>query len=111
MYEALASVTTNIEDTLYIMLDDIRVVEAQKIANSGVAYMFNSDDAATWLHTPGALENIQRAAGDETSASLQLNNVIIPFALTTIDIEDNATWHSIENSSGLTTDNEKHISY
>ncbi|PBK83098.1 hypothetical protein ARMGADRAFT_1019253 [Armillaria gallica] len=73
--------------------------------------MFNSDNAATWLHTPGALENIRRAAGDETAASLQLNNVIVPFAPTTIDIGDNATWRGIENSSGLTTGTIRNIRF
>ncbi|PBK67344.1 hypothetical protein ARMSODRAFT_977012 [Armillaria solidipes] len=92
MNEALATMATSVKDTLCVMPDNIMVIGAHKIANSRVAYMFNSDNAATWLCTPGALENIQRTAGDEMAASLQLNNVIVLFALTTIDIRDNVTY-------------------
>ncbi len=111
MNEALANMATSVEDILYVVPDDITVIGAHKIANGGVTYMFNSDDAATWLRTPGALENIRRAAGDETAASLQLNNVIVPFAPTAIDIGDNATWRGIENSSGLTTGTIRNIRF
>ncbi len=73
--------------------------------------MFNSDDAATWLRGPGALEIIQQAAGDGISVSLQLNSVIVPFAPTTIDIENTETWRSIEDSSGLTAGTIRNVRY
>ncbi len=41
--------------------------------------------------------------GEGTSVSLQLNNMIIPFTPTTIDIENKDTWCNIETSSELTT--------
>ncbi|SJL06765.1 uncharacterized protein ARMOST_10107 [Armillaria ostoyae] len=85
----------------YRVPDDITVIGARKIVNGGIAYTFNSDEAAVWLRTLGALENIRKASGDETAASLQLNNVVVPFAPTTIDIGDIKTWRGIKSSSGL----------
>ncbi len=102
MNETLATAATTVGDTLHVVPDDIKVIGARKIMNSGIAYTFNSDEAAVWLQTPGALENIRKASGDETAASLQLNNVVVLFAPTTIDIRDIETWWGIESSSGLT---------
>ncbi|KAK0437910.1 uncharacterized protein EV420DRAFT_1241005, partial [Desarmillaria tabescens] len=39
--------------------------------------------------------------GEDTDVSLQLNNVVVPFAPTTIDVKNTETWQGIENSSGL----------
>ncbi len=102
MNETLATAATTVGDTIHVVPDDIKVIGTCKITNGSIAYTFNSDEAAVWLRTPGALENIQKASGDETAASLQLNNVVVPFAPTTIDIRDSETWRGIESSSGLT---------
>ncbi|SJL18619.1 uncharacterized protein ARMOST_22216 [Armillaria ostoyae] len=101
MNRTLATAATTVGDTLHVIPDGIVVTGARKIANSGIAYTFNSDEAAAWLWTLGAPENIRKALGDETAASLLLNNVIVPFAPTTINIGDIETWQSIESSSGL----------
>ncbi|SJL15510.1 uncharacterized protein ARMOST_19010 [Armillaria ostoyae] len=101
--DALSIATTITGDTLHMVPDGISVVGARKLANGGVIYTLNSDKAATWLREPVALENIAQAVGEETSVSLQLNNVIVPFAPTTIDIENEDTWRNIETSSELTT--------
>ncbi|PBK82588.1 hypothetical protein ARMGADRAFT_1090163 [Armillaria gallica] len=102
MNTALSIMATKLGEVLHIVPEDVKVIGVHKLTNSGMIYMFNSDDAATWLRGPGALENIQQAAGDGISVSLQLNSVIVPFAPTTIDIENTKTWHSIEDNSGLT---------
>ncbi|KAK0213912.1 hypothetical protein IW262DRAFT_1242434, partial [Armillaria fumosa] len=71
------------------------------LTNRGIIYTLNSDEAATWLREPVALENMAQAVGEGNSLSLQLNNVIVPFAPTTIDTENRDTWHNIETSSEL----------
>ncbi len=101
--DALSIATTTTGDMLHIVPDGISVVGARKLANGGIIYTLNSDEAAAWLQEPVALENMAQAMGEGTSVSLQLNNVIVPFAPTTIDIKNEDTWHNIEMSSELTT--------
>ncbi|KAK0447960.1 hypothetical protein EV421DRAFT_1923438 [Armillaria borealis] len=101
--DTLSIATTTTGDTLHMVLDGISVVGACKLTNGGIIYTLNSDKAATWLQEPVALENMVQAVGEETSVSLQLNNVIVPFVPTTIDIENEDMWCNIKTSSKLTT--------
>ncbi len=101
MNEALFIASTGESGTPGYTPKENRVVGARKLANGGIAYTFNTDEAAAWLCKPDAIDAIQQAAGQETAASLQLHNVIIPFAPTMIDIKDTATWQSIKESTRL----------
>ncbi len=46
---ALSITATKLREVLYVVPEDIKVVGVHKLANGGMIYMFNSDDAATWL--------------------------------------------------------------
>ncbi|KAK0232569.1 hypothetical protein IW262DRAFT_1499115, partial [Armillaria fumosa] len=99
--DALSTAMTTAGDMLHLVPDGISVVGARRLANGGIIYTLNSDEAATWLREPVALENMAQAVGEGNSLSLQLNNVIVPFAPTTIDTENRDTWRNIETSSEL----------
>ncbi|KAK0214581.1 hypothetical protein IW262DRAFT_1466358 [Armillaria fumosa] len=99
--DALSTAMTTAGDMLHLVPDGISVVGARRLANGGIIYTLNSDEAATWLREPVALENMVQAVGEGNSLSLQLNNVIVPFAPTTIDTENRDTWRNIETSSEL----------
>ncbi|KAK0243334.1 hypothetical protein EDD85DRAFT_947478 [Armillaria nabsnona] len=101
--DALSIATTTINDTLHVVPEDVSVVGTRKLTNGGIIYTLNSDEAATWLREPIALENMAQAIGEGINISLQLNNVIVPFAPTTIDIGNEDTWRNIETSSELIT--------
>ncbi|SJL13992.1 uncharacterized protein ARMOST_17444 [Armillaria ostoyae] len=101
--DALLIATTTANDTLHVVPEDVSIVGVRKLANGGIIYTLNSDEAATWLREPMALENMAQAVGEGNNVSLQLNNVIVPFAPTTIDIENEDTWRNIKTSSELAT--------
>ncbi|KAK0455648.1 uncharacterized protein EV420DRAFT_554995 [Desarmillaria tabescens] len=101
MNEALLTASAGETGTPICIPEEYKVVGAQKLVNGGIAYTFNTDKAAAWLREPNTIKAVQQAAGLETVASLQLHNMIVPFAPTTIDIGDTVTWQSIKESSGL----------
>ncbi len=92
MNEELMLTTVSTIGNLSKVPEEHKAVSTCKLANSGVAYTFNSDRAAAWLCEAGSLDCIQQAVGEDTVVTLQLNNVIIPFTPTTIDITDTNTW-------------------
>ncbi|KAK0438655.1 hypothetical protein EV421DRAFT_1738407 [Armillaria borealis] len=76
MNEELMLAAMSTTDNPYEVPEEHKAVGARKLANGGVAYMFNSDGAAAWLREAGSLDCIQQAAGEGTVISLQLNNTI-----------------------------------
>ncbi|KAK0437363.1 hypothetical protein EV421DRAFT_1907388 [Armillaria borealis] len=101
--DALSIATTTANDTLHVEPEDVSIVGTRKLANGGIIYTLNSDEAATWLQEPMALENMAQAVGEGNNVSLQLNNVIVPFVPMTINIKNEDTWRNIETSSKLAT--------
>ncbi|KAK0449952.1 hypothetical protein EV421DRAFT_1899467 [Armillaria borealis] len=99
--KALSLAVTTVDDDLIIVPEEHRVVGSRKLTSGGVMYIFNSDEAAAWLREPGAERLVNQATGEDTIVCLQLNNIIVPFAPTTIDVKNMETWRGIEDSSGL----------